>query len=80
MHRSIVIANYVTVTTDSETFIYKGKGHKLLFVKLSQEVHNKMPTLPSEETILTTANDCQDLVNKCDSSTGKTAWEPELPG
>ena len=43
---SIVIANYITVTTDSKT----------LFVMLSQdsaqEVHNKMRMLPSEETLL----------------------------
>ena len=31
----IVIANYITVTTDSETSIHRGKGH--LFVKISQE-------------------------------------------
>ena len=37
---SIVIANYSTVTTD------------MLLVMLSQEVHNKMPKLPSEETLL----------------------------
>ena len=46
----IVIANYITVTTGSETSIHKGHN---LFVKLSQEIHNKM--LPSEETMLMTA-------------------------
>ena len=30
-------------------------GHNLLFIKLSQEVHNKMPMLASDETILMTA-------------------------
>ena len=53
---SIVIANYITVTTDSKTSIHRGKGQKTLFVMLSldsaQEVHNKMPMLPSEETLL----------------------------
>ena len=49
---SIVIANYITVTTDSETSIHRGKGQNMLFVMLSQEVHNKMPMLPSEEALL----------------------------
>ena len=49
----------------------------MLFVMLSQEVHNKMPMLPSEETLLITA---QDLVRKCDSSTSKSARKLELPG
>ena len=57
---SIVIANYITVTTDSKTSIHRGKGQNMLFVMLSQdsaqEVHNKMPMLPSEETL--TAIDC----------------------
>ena len=35
---SIVIANYITVTTDSKTSIHKDKDHNMLFVKLSQEV------------------------------------------
>ena len=48
---SIVIANYITVTTDSKTSIHRGKGQNMLFVMLSQEVHNKMPMLPSEETL-----------------------------
>ena len=45
----LVIANYITVTTDSETSVHTGKGHNLLFVKLSQEVHNEMPMLPLKE-------------------------------
>ena len=49
---SIVIANYITVTTRSETSIRIGKGQNMLFVMLSQEVHTKMPMLPSEETLL----------------------------
>ena len=52
---SIVIANYITVTTDSKTSIHRGKGQYMLFVMLSQEVHNKMPMLPSEEPMLLTA-------------------------
>ena len=51
---SIVIANYITVTTDSKTSIQKSKGQNMLFVMLSQEVHIKMPVLPSEETMVTT--------------------------
>ena len=27
------IANYITVTTDSQTSIYRGKGHNMLFIK-----------------------------------------------
>ena len=46
---SLVIGNDITVTTDLETFIHKGNGHKLLFAKLSEEVHNIMAMLPSEE-------------------------------
>ena len=53
---SIVIAKYMTVTTDSKTSIHRGKGQNMLFVMLSQEVHNKMPRLPSEEPLLMTAN------------------------
>ena len=52
---SIVIANYITVTTDSKTSIHRGKDQNILFVMLSQEVHNKMPMLPSGETLLMTA-------------------------
>ena len=51
---SIVIANYITVTTDSKTSIHRGKGQNMLFVILSQEVHNERPMLPSEETLSTT--------------------------
>ena len=47
----IVIANYITVTTDSETSIHISKGHNL-FVKLSQEIHNKVSVLPAEEAVL----------------------------
>ena len=53
----IVTANFTTVITDLETYIHRGKGHNLfvyLFVKLSQKMHNKMPMLPSEETMLMT--------------------------
>ena len=49
---STVIANYITVTTDSKTSVHRGKGQNMLFDMLSQEVHNKMPMLPSEETLL----------------------------
>ena len=56
---SLVIANYIKVTTDSETSIHRGKDHKQLFVTFSQEVHDKMPMLammlPSEDTMLLTA-------------------------
>ena len=52
---SIVIANYITVTTDSKTSIHRGKGQNMFFVMLSQDVRNKMPMLPSEETLLMTA-------------------------
>ena len=45
---SIVISNYITVTTDSKTSIHRGKGQNKLFVMLNYEVHNKMPMLPSE--------------------------------
>ena len=52
---SIVIANYITVTTDSKSSIHRGKGQNMLFIILSQEVHNKKPVLFSEETLLMTA-------------------------
>ena len=52
---STVIANYIIVTTDSKTSIHRGKGQNMLFVMLSQEVHNKTPMLPSKETLLMTA-------------------------
>ena len=52
---SIVIANYITVTSDSKTSIHRGNGQNMFFVMLSQEVHNKMPVLPSEKTLLITA-------------------------
>ena len=45
---SIVIAKYITVTTDSKTSIYRDKGQNMLFVMLSLDVHDKMPMLPSE--------------------------------
>ena len=53
----LVIANFITVTTDSEISIHKakGKGHKSLFVKSGHEVHNEMPMLPSEKAMLLTA-------------------------
>ena len=53
---NIVIANYTTVTIDSITSIHRGRGKTVLFVMLSQEVHNKMPMLPPEKTLA--ANDC----------------------
>ena len=49
VRESLVIANYITMTTDSKTSTHRGKSQNMLFVKLSQEVHNKMPMLPSEE-------------------------------
>ena len=52
---SIVTANYITVRTDSKISIHRGKGQNMLFVMLSQDVHNKMPMLSSEETLLMTA-------------------------
>ena len=55
MPGSLVIANYITVTTDSETSIHRGKGHNLLFVQLSQVDHNKMPILLTEKVMLMTA-------------------------
>ena len=51
---SLVIANYITVTSYLEISIHRGKDHHMLFVKLSQEVYNKMPMLPSKDS----ANDC----------------------
>ena len=51
----LVIANYITATTDLEISFHRGKGHNRLFVKLSQEVHNKMPMLHLRETMLMTA-------------------------
>ena len=39
-----------------------GKSHNMLFVKLSQEVHNKIPMLLSEETMLITARSlCEEM-------------------
>ena len=51
---SIIIANYIPVTNDSESSIHRGKEVNLLslFVKLHQKVQNKMPTLLSEEKLL----------------------------
>ena len=49
---SLVIANYITVTTDSKTSIHRDKGENMLFVMLSQEVHNEMPVLTSEVTLV----------------------------
>ena len=37
---SIVIANYITVTTDSKTSIHRSKGQNMLLVMLSQKVLN----------------------------------------
>ena len=45
---SIVIANY---SSDNWLKNHRGKGQNRLFVMLSQEIHNKMPMLPSEETL-----------------------------
>ena len=47
----IVITGKLTLKTS----IHRGKGQNMLFVMLSQEVHNKMPMLPSKETLLMTA-------------------------
>ena len=58
---SIVISNYITVTTDPKTSIHRHKGQNMLFVMLGQEVHNKMPMLPSEETLQITAR----ILNCC---------------
>ena len=55
MLRGIVIAKYITVTTDSKTSSHRGKGQHMLFGMLSLEVHNEMPMLPSEETLIMTA-------------------------
>ena len=52
--RSLVTANYTTVATDSDTPIHRSKGQNMLFVMLSQ-VYNKMPMLPSEDTLLMAA-------------------------
>ena len=52
------LVNYITlitVTTDSETSVHRGKDRNLLFVKVSPEVHIIIPMLPSEETMLMTA-------------------------
>ena len=43
--------NYAAVTKP----IHRGKGQNMLFIMLGQELHNKMPMLPSEETLLMTA-------------------------
>ena len=55
MQGNLVIANHIALTTNSETSIHNSKGCNLFFVKLSQEVHNKTPMFPSEETLLMTA-------------------------
>ena len=53
---NIVIANYnITVTTDSKPSIQRGKDQNMLFVMLSQEMHNKMPMLSPKDTLLMTA-------------------------
>ena len=46
---SLVIANYITATTDLEISTHRDKGHSLLFA------NNKMPMLPPKETMLMTA-------------------------
>ena len=54
MLECLVIANNITVTTNSETSIHRGKDHKdnMLFVKLGQEVYNKMRMFPAEYAVL----------------------------
>ena len=54
---SFVIANYITVTTDLEISIHRGKGHNLLFVQLSQADSNKMPMLLSKKAMLITCTE-----------------------
>ena len=51
----IVIANYITVTTDWKTSLYPLRQRPIYVVVLSQEVHNAVPMLPSEDTLLMTA-------------------------
>ena len=51
---SLVITSYITVTTDSEASTHRDKDHNMLFVKLSQEVCDKMPMLSSKDR----ADDC----------------------
>ena len=47
----------------------------MLFVKLSQEVYNKMPKLPSEDTLLMTARIMQvGQLNLKDSLEARIAW------
>ena len=70
---SIVIANYIIVTTDSKTSTRRGEGQNMLFIMLSQEVHKNAYVALRKDT----ANDPYDLVRKCDSSTSKSARKPE---
>ena len=67
---SIVIANYIIVTTDSKTSIHIGQGQNILFVMLSQEFHKNACVALRRDT----ANACWDLVRKYDSS--KSARKP----
>ena len=48
-------------------YTVRGRGNNLFFVKLSQQIHNRIPMLSSEETCNT--NDCYEFVKKCDNST-----------
>ena len=59
-------SKYITVITDPETPIHRGKGmHNMLFVKLSQEVHKNAYVALRKKT----SNECYDLVRESDSST-----------
>ena len=49
------IANYITAQLTQKPLSTEAKAIICLFVKLSQEIHNIMPMLPSEETMLMTA-------------------------
>ena len=75
MLRSIVIGNYIAVTTDRNTSIHRGKGRNMLFVILSQQVHNKMPMLPLEETLLGT---CEEVLYLDEFRYQKTNAIPEF--
>ena len=57
---SFVIANYITMKTDSKTSIHRGKAQTMLFVMLRQEVRHKMPVALRRDT----ANDCNDIARQ----------------
>ena len=57
---------------ESETSIHRGKGHNMVFVKLSHEVHSKISMLVSKETLPMTARILRGSV-----TTQLELWGPE---